>query len=425
MSSFIGWLDYSEADQRQVRELLRLFDDKGTVDDLGIGTIRDAISNQLFPGTSVIQTRARYFLFVPWIQMEAERRFPDRVIAKAEDMERRLITALKTSDDQDGLIGRQAGTNVQTLPSTIYWNGLATMGVFNARGMSRAQYGRRVGQGTTPSTDLVDELTDRTPSFWNLDIPSPPAGFFGFETAELRLTRDEADWLSARMLSTEQRGGPNLLAGFVRTMPTSEAVPDGAFWDAELPPGTPPQLEELASHAARFSFAVRGATLLYNLMLAERRDREPDRDAAESIRSRLVDWAGDAERIGLPSWGRDTGPFFAAVIQPGIKIPAATRAFVTEWGALLAAARLVALADSGAARSMIQLREAQHKRAQARFGNPKRLEAWGGESGTAPLEYRWPLVRRYLRDIHDGLHQRAALPDLDLPVSAELVDAEH
>lgn len=39
----------------------------GTLDELGIGSIRDTFSDELFPGTSTIQTRARYFLFVPWI----------------------------------------------------------------------------------------------------------------------------------------------------------------------------------------------------------------------------------------------------------------------------------------------------------------------------------------------------------------------
>jgi hypothetical protein len=46
-------LDYSEAERRQVQEMLQLFTEKGTVDDLGVGTVRDAISNRLFPGTSV------------------------------------------------------------------------------------------------------------------------------------------------------------------------------------------------------------------------------------------------------------------------------------------------------------------------------------------------------------------------------------
>ena len=36
VKSFISWLNHSEADQRRVREMLQLFADKDTVDDLGI-----------------------------------------------------------------------------------------------------------------------------------------------------------------------------------------------------------------------------------------------------------------------------------------------------------------------------------------------------------------------------------------------------
>jgi hypothetical protein len=78
--------------------MLRLFEDTDTVDDLGIGTVRDSISNSLFPGTSVIQTRARYFLFVPWLFRRAEQRHPQQLVAKATDMERSLIEALRVAD---------------------------------------------------------------------------------------------------------------------------------------------------------------------------------------------------------------------------------------------------------------------------------------------------------------------------------------
>ena len=38
-----------------------------TVDELGVLTIWEAIADQLLPGLSTIQTRARYFFFIPWI----------------------------------------------------------------------------------------------------------------------------------------------------------------------------------------------------------------------------------------------------------------------------------------------------------------------------------------------------------------------
>ena len=66
MTSSLTWLDVSAEQQRRVRDLIRLFEEPGTRDELGIGPIRDAFSEMMFPGTAVIQTRARYLLFIPW-----------------------------------------------------------------------------------------------------------------------------------------------------------------------------------------------------------------------------------------------------------------------------------------------------------------------------------------------------------------------
>src|SRR5690349_7212754 len=82
MSAF-AWLDFSESDRKKAQDVIDLFREKGTVDELGVGTIRDAIGDLLFPGTSTIMTRARYYLFVPWIYLRHEsRKTPSSEIAQ-------------------------------------------------------------------------------------------------------------------------------------------------------------------------------------------------------------------------------------------------------------------------------------------------------------------------------------------------------
>jgi hypothetical protein len=403
VSSFIGWLDYSEADQRQVRELLKLFSDQGTVDDLGLGTVRDAFSNQLFPGTSVIQTRARYFLFIPWIYRHAEQRHPSRVIAKGEDVERKLIEALRSSDDLDGLIGRQAGVNVRTLPSAIYWNGLGQYEIFQRPGMGRVQYGRLAARPVAAG-DLQDELTERSASFWHRDIPAPPEDFFDMEYADFTLTLDEAIWLSERVLATEAAGGDHMLGGFVRSLRGGGSVPDGPFWEA-LPTDLTPVATRLAHHAQHFSVAMHSAALLYNLMLAEERCRDEDRERSDFWREQLAQWAIDADAISLIQWASSTDSLWDAVVAPGVRIPPRTRRFVDDWAALLTGVELSQLADNPTARELIRNREVEHKRGQARFANAQRLAAWNGDSGSAPLSYRWFQVQRFLNDLAEGLQQ--------------------
>jgi len=47
-----AWLDHSEEQCRKVRDVLHMFRKKGTVDQLGLGTVRDAVVDILFPDTS-------------------------------------------------------------------------------------------------------------------------------------------------------------------------------------------------------------------------------------------------------------------------------------------------------------------------------------------------------------------------------------
>lgn len=64
MPSTFSWVDNSERDRRRALDVIDLIRRQDTRDQLGIGRIRDALADLLAPGTSTIQTRARYFLFV-------------------------------------------------------------------------------------------------------------------------------------------------------------------------------------------------------------------------------------------------------------------------------------------------------------------------------------------------------------------------
>src|SRR5512132_2282716 len=123
MPSTFTWLDYSEHERRKMLDVVRLFREAETRDELGVGSVRDALSDLFFPGTSTIQTRARYFLFIPWIYLDLEKRSTD--LGKITDRGRRqevaLINALLESGESEGVIGRQARDTLLRLPSNIYW----------------------------------------------------------------------------------------------------------------------------------------------------------------------------------------------------------------------------------------------------------------------------------------------------------------
>ena len=69
----LGWIDFSKNERNKVLNVIHLLDEPAAIDELGIGAIRDAFADYFFPGTSTVQTRAKYFLIVPYVLMEAGR----------------------------------------------------------------------------------------------------------------------------------------------------------------------------------------------------------------------------------------------------------------------------------------------------------------------------------------------------------------
>lgn len=91
--SSIGWIDFSSTDRERVNGVLALLSEAGTLDELGIGQLRDAFSDTLFPGFSTVQTRAKYFVTVPQI-------FADYwALTPKERRKRSLESYLKESED--------------------------------------------------------------------------------------------------------------------------------------------------------------------------------------------------------------------------------------------------------------------------------------------------------------------------------------
>lgn len=118
MVSMLSWLDHDrDAAERSMR-MLSFFKEREARDELGIGGVRDAIADQLFPGTSTIQTRLRYVFFIPWLyaQLEQKNISSASYAGAARQAEGRLLQALIDNEPatETGVIGREAGS---TLPS--------------------------------------------------------------------------------------------------------------------------------------------------------------------------------------------------------------------------------------------------------------------------------------------------------------------
>lgn len=402
MSSSFTWLDYSEGERRKMLDVIDLFRQKETRDELGLGVVRDAFADLLFPGTSTIQTRARYFLFVPWIYRGLERRKigSARIATEAREREVTLTDAIVGSEDSDGVFGKRSRRNLKRLPSSVYWQGLSTWGIRLFPG-SQAQYHRsldgyyratRRGERTDDG-EPVDGGTDPN---WHPNLPREQSGFL--TRSSFRLTKGEGEYLRERILACV----PNTLMAFLvdrGRLTQSVSFP----WEHEQYEDFPSRVRGQLYHARNFSEAAHGAPLLYNLMLAKAKE---DEELANGYGAWLSEWADslEARRSELADW--DRSEFWEIVAPEGSGVAPAARTFIDCWlDMALDPETAAGAAENEDARRLIIDREVALKGSLARLRNQSALELWNEASGTYQIDYRWANAQTIVADILRGLEE--------------------
>jgi hypothetical protein len=400
MDPSLTWIDLTARDRDQMRRVLDLFSEQGTVDEMGLGTLRDALSDALFPGTSSIQTRLRYALLVPWLYQRLENRHSDEadIAPAARRSEIDLIGALSKSEDTEGIIGSRARDGLTRLPSTVYWSCLVTWGIF-LPGRSQSWYHTHFhsllrGREELRHADDPGVLWTRQPT-WHPRLPEAPRDF-PWE-ASFSLRREDADFLLGRI---EERCAGSLLGWLASE---GSRGPAAAFWDDPDTLRADPQTQETVELARRFSLLVEGAPLLYNLLLSERRlalqDTEENQDRIEGYRAELMEWS-EHESIE-PAF--DPSLLWQFAGRRGVRVPDPQRRFVETWALRTAEIGPEAVADDDLLRRLVEQREQQLKGARARMVNQARLLDWGGRVGVGRMDFRWFRVRQLLIDLHEGL----------------------
>lgn len=396
MSATLTWLDHDNAARERMRRTVALFEERNTLDELGLGGIRDSLADLLFPGTSTIQTRLRYMLFVPWMYLELERRrvSSSAIAGRARDYEYRLSEALLKSADQDGVFGKVAGRQLKRRASSVYWNGLASWGIRRFRG-SQDQYHaaldglywhRVTRRGRADDGDYM--LGSGTVT-WHPGLPPCPDALP--DAGELALTNGEAEFLQDRIVESHR---PSLLAHLALTGGTLQA---GYAWELPQQAEFSEEIHGWLHHGRLFSATMLGAAILYNLMLAEERG---DTDRIEGHRGRFADWARHLSRGEIAGWKQ--GELWVLARGNDHFVGPRTQHFVEEW-TRLALLRRNNLADDAEARNLVRARERSLKGPRSRFDNRRALDQWSGESMAAPLSFRWRTARSLLQDLHAGL----------------------
>ena len=398
MEATLTWLDLTASDRDKMRRVLDLFNEQGTLDEMGLGSLRDAISDALFPGTSYLQTRLRYVLFVPWIyqRLESRLRGDTGVAEAARQAEIGLIGPLEQSSGGDGIIGVRARTSLVRLPSSVYWSALTTWGIFQhqqSQGWYHSNFAALIRGDSVARADDPGVVWNRQPN-WHPRLPGPPV-YFPAE-ASFALTREEADFLRGRM---EERCSGTLLAWLACH---GSDTPADNVWDDPDALRAPNGVRSTVELARRFSLHVEGMPLLYNLLVAERRSDElgtHDNDTIDKYRAELAEWM--VREANECRYQPDI--LWQLLPRRGVRLRASQRLFVERWTQRIAELEPGAVASDGALRWLIHNRELHLKGARARLANANRLLDWQPGVGVGRMDFRWVRVRRLLIDLHRGI----------------------
>lgn len=397
-SSF-GWLDFDPAATERVSTLLRALQEPSTLDVLGLGSVRDAFSDMLHPGTSYVHTRLRYFLFLPWIfqRIERDKVAPRDFFQRLRDDEALLIECLRHIGPGKGVIGYRAGRNLKRMPSFIYWGGLWDWGLRRLP-LSMSEYAQRVaGAGTPEVLDDDGKVTDPSSPMW-APLPPAPEGFLDEEIA-FELSRDEAH----AIVDNIQLRQPRTLLAWLFAHPHLAARHDYP-WDVPSH-GMPGEVAEVLRHARCFSELTAGPQYAYNILVARRARRKLGWDTAELQEGqlgRLQRWVATVQsRHGeLRSWVDDLPACWALLHR--YRIRRSTRDFIT--GIVRSAVDdPEGFGEDPSVHEQIRFREIRLKGRRARLAHLAALENWNNHAAGGQFEYRWSVAKKHLGEIADAL----------------------
>lgn len=215
----IGFVSFNQEALNRANKVMKLLQGQGAIDELGLGRIRDAFSNTMFPGMSVLQTHAKYFLLMPALYSFLEKtRIADVREARSivRDQEIRMTYRLMdgSAKDTTGIIGadmlRRGEGYVKYDPTYVYQAGMEIYGLIPRGGNIYATLAERsaIYQNSPKKHKGNDETGDDSDDLpGNRQIYKVCGEYYDFshrEPLDIRLTRREAEFLKNQIIRNTQ-----------------------------------------------------------------------------------------------------------------------------------------------------------------------------------------------------------------------------
>ncbi len=285
----IGWIDFSTADRKKMSQVMSLIRPEGQLDELGVGRIRDGLANELFPGISTIQTRAKYFFIVPYIlrdylYLSAREKGKTTSTLYLEDREHEVKNRLRAKyagQSNTGIIGitLRESQRIVRQPSEIYWVGLNSFGCMDTDGLALSGFLKNLNQKNQqlngrPKEDETDDDQDAGLDY-EIQIKVPSTVPNWKDTIDIKLSKEEAGFLKKQLQDKAniKLSGSILQELFQQTALLQSMLDNDNFSNFALIavklPTMPHHLKHKLTLAHDFAIVVHGAHILYNHILQQ------------------------------------------------------------------------------------------------------------------------------------------------------------
>jgi hypothetical protein len=371
-------------------------------DEVGFLALHQGMADRFFPGTSVLHTRLRYVLFVPWLLDQVAERGGTDFAARFSTAETALAGQLNRQKNPEGVIGGRVEPRAAAQPpSMAYWTALGTWRILRARpdgsAPSRAETLRRMAARPARrvrTTDDEDVALEEECGSAFVKLPVRPKGLGVADgSVSFELETQESEFLRRHLLGV-RRYGSNELSLLARIVDAGIGHEEASLWTQAIREVADEE-DRAALVLARRASALAGigravyAALLEN---AHKQDGFSESTAHREHLAALIDAVGgEAHDLDLDAL-KDLLPRLPAGL---LAVLAGTRAWLASGGE-----------DFHLLYEEYEAAERARKHDRARLprtvGGRKRRAEWDPREHPKAerLHYRWQNVRRLLKDLY-------------------------
>ena len=382
----LGYIHSSKEEQVRAMQVLKMTSESVALDELGIGRIRDAFADRMFPGISTLQKHTKYFSLMPQVYRKAtEKRYNRLSEVKAEIVRlERIMTknlydgsTIKWGITGSDTIGKGTGSYVKYDPAYIYNSGLQTFEILRSPQIAELIYSASKAIHNTPKAqksddeDIADDSLDKAGLFQFCSFPQIDYDFT--KACSLDLTTADHDFITDHILKAKACQG-TLLRWLVDNPKTTLPVMFEHLRGCRLPK----ELADLQDLAQRFADFIYMVHVRYNYIYSSYQDEEMLEEFMQLLKAYRHSGTDIDTVLAAVNIRENSGKWFCKEIAQHIADGE------TEKNGLLDQA--------------IINRERRVKGSRRKIGNPSYRYDKKNRIHYYKLTYRWETVRQFMEE---------------------------